>query len=188
MVITEFADFLKSVVMTIEAPLLIAGDFNIHVNKQLDNDCDSFLDILSSMNLQQHINFPTHISGNTLDLLVIRTLDSDIIKEIQPDIYFSDHCSILFSINISKPRLSRKKVTFRKTKAINTTTFVADLSATKLCQHLPSELDKLVDCYNTTLADLLDHHDPLKTKTVTVRPQVPWYSEQVRDGRETSTS
>ena len=73
-----------------------------------------------------------------------------------------------------------KKVTFRKTKAINTTTFVADLSATKLCQHPPSELDKLVDCYNTTLADLLDHHAPLKTKTVTVRPQVPWYSEEVR--------
>ncbi|CAB4021807.1 Hypothetical predicted protein, partial [Paramuricea clavata] len=179
MFITEFADFLESVVMTIE-PLLIAGDFNIHVNKQLDKDCGSFLDLLSSMGLQQHINFPTHTSGNTLDLLVTRTLDSDIIKEIQPDIYFSDHCSILFSINISKPRLSRKKVTFRKTKAINTTTFVADLSATKLCQHPPSELDKLVDCYNTTLTDLLDHHAPLKTKTVTVRPQVPWYSEEVR--------
>jgi hypothetical protein len=57
---------------------------------------------------------------------------------------------------------------------------VADLSATKLCQHPPSELDMLVDCYNTTLADLLDNHAPLKTKTVTVRPQVAWYSEEVR--------
>ena len=32
---------------------------------------------------------------------------------------------------------------------------------------------------NTTLAGLLDRHAPLKTKTVTVRPQVSWYSEEI---------
>ena len=40
--------------------------------------------------------------------------------------------------------------------------------------------DELVDCYNTTLAELLDRYAPLKTKTVTVRPQVPWYSDEIR--------
>ena len=60
---------------------------------------------------------------------------------------------------------------------------MADLSASRLCKDPPSDLDKLVDCYNTTLVDLLDRHAPLKTKTVTVRPQVPWYSEEMREAK-----
>ena len=180
--ITEFAEFLESVVMTTES-ILITGDFNIHANMQLDKDSSRFLDLLSSMGLQQHIDFPTHISGNTLDLLITRTLGSNIINKIQPDIYFSDHCSVLFTINISKPQLSRQKISFKKIKAIDTKTFMADLSASRLCNDPPSDPDKLVDCYNTTLADLLERHAPLKTKTVTVRPQVPWYSEEIREAK-----
>ena len=42
---------------------------------------------------------------------------------------------------------------------------------------------KLEDCYNTTLAGLHDRHAPLKTKTVTVRPQVHWYSEEIREAK-----
>ena len=47
----------------------------------------------------------------------------------------------------------------------------------------PSEPVKLVYCYNTTLAELHDRHAPLKTKTVTVRPKVPWYSEEIREAK-----
>ena len=69
MFLTEFAEFLESIVMTTEL-LTMAGDFNIHVNVPSDNDAVRFLDILfSSMGLQQRIDFPTHVAGNTLDLL-----------------------------------------------------------------------------------------------------------------------
>ena len=47
----------------------------------------------------------------------------------------------------------------------------------------PPEPVKLVDCYNTTLAGLHDRHAPLKTKTVTVRPQGPWHSEEIREAK-----
>ena len=70
-----------------------------------------------------------------------------------------------------------RKLKFGK---MGTVTIVADRMFSCLLQIYTSELDKLVDCYNTTLADLLDHDAPLKTNTVTVRPQVPWYSEEVR--------
>ena len=168
--------------MTAE-PLVLAGDFNIHVNIMTDNDAAQFLDLLSSIGLHQHIDFPTHTSGNTLGLLISRTLNSNLIQDVRPGTYFSDHCLALFTINISVPQLSRKKVSFRKTKAIDITAFMEDLSASRLCQDPPSEPVKLVDCYNTTLAGLLDRHAPLKTKTVTVRPQVPWYSEESKRAR-----
>ena len=78
--------------------------------------------------------------------LITRILDSSLIQDVQPDTYFSDHCSVLFSMSASKPHLSRKQVSFRKTKAIDTAAFMKDLSVSKLCQDPPSEPDKLVDC------------------------------------------
>ena len=112
-----------------------------------------FLDLLSSVGLQQHIDFSTHISGSTSYLLITRTLDLNIIKKIQPDIYFSDHWSAPFTLNFSKPRLSRQKVSFRKVKAIYTTTFMAGLAASRLCKDPPFKLDKPVDYYKSTLVD-----------------------------------
>ena len=106
-----------------------------------------------------------------MDLLISRTLNSDLIQDIRLGTYFSDHCLALFTKNISVPQLLRKKVSFRKTKAIDIKTFLEDLSASRLCEDPPSDPVKLVDCYNTTLAGLLDRHAPLKTKTVAVRPQ-----------------
>ena len=182
MFVTEFAEFLESVVVTAE-PLALAGDFNINVNVMTDNDAAYFLDLLSSMGLRQHIDFPIHTSGNTLDLLISRTLNSNHIQDVRPGTYFSDHFLALFTINNFVPQLSRKKVSFRKTKAIDITAFMEDLSASRLCQDPPSEAVKLVDCYNTTLAGLIDRHAPLKTKTVTVRPQVPWCSEEIRKAK-----
>ena len=41
MFVTEFAELLESVVMTAK-PLVLAGDFNIHVNIMTDNDAAQF--------------------------------------------------------------------------------------------------------------------------------------------------
>lgn len=38
-----------------------------------------------------------------------------------------------------------------------------------------SLLDMLVRDYNASLSSIMDHHAPLKTKTVRARLQVPWY-------------
>lgn len=78
--------------------LIMAGDFDIHVNVKSNNDAVRLLDLLASMGLQQYVDLPTHISGNTLDLLITTTLDSSLLQDVQPNTYFSDHCSVLFSI------------------------------------------------------------------------------------------
>jgi hypothetical protein len=41
------------------------------------------------------------------------------------------------------------------------------------------DLNELVNCYNKTLNSILDQYAPLKTKTVTKRPIVPWFNEHV---------
>lgn len=59
--------------MTME-PFVITGDFNIHVNITSDNDSVKFLDLLESMGLLQHVDFPTH--GWKYSLLITRKLDT----------------------------------------------------------------------------------------------------------------
>ena len=45
------------------------GDFNYHINKQLDEDASNFMESMSSMGLVQHVEFGTHESDNILDLV-----------------------------------------------------------------------------------------------------------------------
>ena len=38
--------------------------------------------------------------------------------------------------------------------------------------------------YNTLLIGLLDKHAPLKTRTITIRPLAPWYTEDIREEKQ----
>ena len=160
-------------------PLLITGDFNIHVNLQCNNNSLRFVDLLQSMGLQ-HVDFPTHVSGNTLDLVIARDTDFVLGSSPKPDRYLSDHTTILFELITSKPSLSRKTVSYRSIKSVNIEELTKDLITSKLCLDTPTQLDSLVSCYNNTISTLLDRHAPMKTRTVAVRPMVPWYNEKIR--------
>ena len=49
----------------VQEPLLKTGDFNIHVETSVDSCFAKFLDVLESVGLKQHVNVPTHESGQT---------------------------------------------------------------------------------------------------------------------------
>ena len=71
---TKFSNYLESIIRSSE-PLLITGDFNIHVNISDDRDGIKLLDLLESMALEQHVSTPTHQHGHTLDLIIICSTD-----------------------------------------------------------------------------------------------------------------
>ena len=54
--------------------LLIAGDFNFHLDDLNNKHAKRFVDILDGFGLQQHVKGPTHNKGHTLDL-IITTID-----------------------------------------------------------------------------------------------------------------
>ena len=49
--IVEFSQYLETIIMSTD-PLIITGDFNIHVNSKTDGDSMKFVDLLLSMSLQ----------------------------------------------------------------------------------------------------------------------------------------
>ena len=58
--LTEFSEYLESVILSIE-PLVITGDFNIHVDVAENHDAVNFLELLESVNLMQHVDKATHV-------------------------------------------------------------------------------------------------------------------------------
>ena len=49
--------------------ILLAGDVNIHMDED-DIYANRFKDIFNSFNFVQHVDFPTHVAGHTLDITV----------------------------------------------------------------------------------------------------------------------
>lgn len=98
--INEFADLLGSV-LTKYDHILIIGDFNIHVCCSANALAKDFLNLLSSLNIVQWVNGPTHCHGHTLDLILSYGLSvADI--EIR-DTPLSDHKPLLFSTLLPLP-------------------------------------------------------------------------------------
>ena len=64
-------------------------------------------------------------------------------------------------LNLDTPSVTRKTVTFRKTKGVDLAALSNELSSSDLCKNTPDTLRDLVDCYNTTLSSALDRHAPL---------------------------
>ena len=100
-------------------PLLITGDFNVHVDELGDQDGDAFLEILESMGFLQNVDKPTHRSAHALDLIITRQCDSVLASAPTTDYFLSDHCSILYDLKVEKPALPTKTVSYRKIKDID---------------------------------------------------------------------
>ena len=71
----EFPILLESLA-TASGSLLIAGDFNLHVNDVRDTTATRFLQLIESFNLKKHVCEPTQRNGHILDLLITRADES----------------------------------------------------------------------------------------------------------------
>ena len=93
--IAEFSTLLEDVI-SLTSQIIVLSDYNIHVDTPTLPNFALFITLLDTFHPSQHNNFPTHITGHTLELLKTRcysTLVSNISK-FDPSI--SDHHAITF--------------------------------------------------------------------------------------------
>ena len=167
-----------------QGTFVVVGDFNIHVDVPEDSDSIKLLDLLESSSLRQHVVGPTHILGHTLDLVITRQSDQIIRSTPLVDRYFSNHASILCVLQSAKPSLTTKTVSYRKIKSVDVESVNADLAESDLCRNPPDDLDELVACYDSTLRAVMNKHTPVQTRTMVVRPRIPWYTDDIRPAKK----
>jgi hypothetical protein len=170
---------------TSPSELLIAGDFNIHVDEPSASFSTIFLKLLDSFSLTQHINFSTHNSKHILDLFITRSSFTDILSIVSLDPAVSDHLAQLITINVPPhARRSRTTKLIRCFRKLDHKLFSQEILASPLCTIPPAILDSIsvetyLHLFDHTLTSLLDKHVPLKSVTCPSREQKPYITPHI---------
>ena len=93
----------------------------------------------------------------------------------------SDHKALCFQLNFQKPLNERKSVLSRRLRNFDFESFNKMIISSGLladASDLPLEL-LLVDRYDNVLRDTMDILAPLKSRTIVLRPNPPWYNEDI---------
>ncbi|XP_053536543.1 uncharacterized protein LOC128632876 [Ictalurus punctatus] len=157
--IDEF-DTLLSTIPDDGTPLLVLGDFNIHLDKPHAAD---FLALLPTFDLKQFTPPATHKAGKQLDLILTRNCTTHNLL-ITP-LHTSDHFFIQFSISLpSPPSLSPPSISFRRNLRSLSPSHFSSVVTTLLPSdsHLSSlDLNTATDMLCSTLTSSLDSICPL---------------------------
>jgi hypothetical protein len=183
--IQEFYSFIEFLI-TNYTYFLICGDFNIHVNKPHENFVTDFFDILNVFSLSQSVHEPTHICGNTLDLIVhdptvINICDIHVEK---PD--RSDHSIIFFKVKANLETKRNHTISFRNFKNVNLVSFKNDVvSQSNLFLSNCNNLDfvESLSMFNQIFGEIVNNHAPLVTKSVDSNPKPSWIDSEFRNAR-----
>lgn len=176
----ELQDIL-SYILTIADEVVLMGDINLHVDIP-SPEVEQFNNILSSFNLKQHVDFPTHIHGHSLDL-IISSEGCDVLSVSASD-KISDHFAVLADVDIAVEFSSSfKTITYRNIKSINLEAFQEDIRNSDLITKPSTDATDLAEQYNTVLGSLIDKHAPIRSKRVTSKPPNPWMTPDILEAK-----
>ena len=137
---------------------------------------------LVNLYMVQHVQVPTHIHGNTLDL-VLSSLDDNLISSLSVyDVALSDHYLVEMNLNITKPKQPLKYTVKRCLRNIDIDAFkseVVDISDNIM---IGSDTSSCIELLNKTLRTLIDKHTPLKRTCIKTRPH-PWYNNDIHQAK-----
>ena len=135
---------------------------------QLINDSNGntkkFNKILTCFDRKQHVNFPTHVHGNSLDLLINKRIPNSI-KSVFSAAGISDHLAVISEIDCWKKKWNKEKISFPKINKIDYESFHSDILNSDLIKKPEKDLSALCQQYNSVLSSILDKHAPVSTKT-----------------------
>ena len=124
----QLSDMLDQIIL-LGNRFVVVGDFNVpgDVAGQLDPHA---VDVLTQYGLRQHVTGPTHISGNTLDLILARDerISEQLVFEVAvQSVCFSDHYLLTCRLGVPLPQPAMTTYTYgrctRSTRQLSASTF-----------------------------------------------------------------
>ena len=91
-------------------------------------------------------------------------------------LWLPDHGAVHCCLHLSQPQPIRHLIQYRKAATINKHLLRGDIATSTLCIDPVTSAASLLEQYDTTLSTLLDKHVPVLTRTITIRPKVPWFN------------
>ena len=176
----ELAAFMEDNITTLRGNLMVIGDLNIHMNDKADPGTVTFTDFLDSLGLVNHTQFPTHVSGHTLDLIITQEDSNDILTVARRHM-LSDHHFIDVRLISASERVECEMITYHKLKNISPQDFSIDVGNTLGELDLEAmDIHQAVETFNNSLKLVLNKHAPVKSHTVKVMHRQPWFDDKIK--------
>ena len=103
----EFADYMENF-LTTNYNIVIAGDFNLHIDNEIDPEAHLFTDMMAALGLDCHADFHTYESGHSVDLVFTEKLGEVKIIRCNPSTYLSGHCTIECLLSLKKCNMQKR--------------------------------------------------------------------------------
>ena len=140
---------------------IFLGDFNIHISDITNTDGEDFRDLLMALGLQQIVDFPTHVKGNTLDLIISSIEYVYKVSDVKYGPLLSDHFLISAVINFPKPK--NTFITYQKLKGIDMDQMIMDMHLDHLKEFRTDNVNNLLKEFEDHIIKAMDIHAPSKT-------------------------
>ncbi len=163
-------------------PLVLLGDFNIHVEKPQATD---FNTLLTSFDLKRVSTMATHKSGNQLDLIYTCYCSTD--NTLVTPLHTSDHFLITSNLTLT-PDIAHAppQVTFRRNLRSLSPSRLSSMVSSALpspSQFSALDTNSATDTLCFTLTSYLDNFCPLSSRPARATPSAPWLSDVLREHR-----
>ena len=185
---TELAAYVE-VFALYKCHILVAGDFNIHVERAEATDTVRLHNLLESCDCIQQIPFtPTHRDGGILDLVI--TKSEQILEKItvNPPGVISEHSVISWHcpLDIQPTAIMKRKV--RGWTKLDQEGFRTALLTSELCftEKRPTTAEGCFALYHSVLLRLADEFAPVRRVTLRRQRLALWMDDECRRLRRTS--
>lgn len=147
--------------------VILLEDFNTHVDTACSNIAQ-LKTVLDCFDLFQNVNFPTHPHGHTLDLVCTSGFNNISISGLA--IPISDHKLITFDFTLICPTKCTHNIIILhcNIRAVDASLFSASIPSSAISDVLNLNCPCLLFLYHSLIADILDEHAHIRTRSV------PW--------------
>ena len=161
---------------------LLCGDFTYWLDTPASKPCTGEFCLLNVSNVKNFVMMPTHVSGHTLDLVLVPT-ESDFVGGIEISLIdsdISDHALLTFTLCFSKPPTYRKTITFRNYSGLDANV-AANIIKTDLVDAVAQGQTSVqrTNSYNEVFSSARDQFCPLVTKDIIIKDDAPWYDHSM---------
>uniref|UniRef100_A0AAQ5X7A8 Reverse transcriptase domain-containing protein n=1 Tax=Amphiprion ocellaris TaxID=80972 RepID=A0AAQ5X7A8_AMPOC len=165
----DFSELLSMICIDFDC-VIIAGDFNIHVDNPQVKGTKDLCNTLDNFGLVQHVTEGTHDKGHTLDLLISKGLS--ISNVTVSDVGLSDHSCVFFESTVSVQSTVFTEVTKKRCITESTSEiFNQAFSSTPALSW--GLVDELIGSFNAKIVYIMDAIAPTKVKVISGKKKSP---------------
>ena len=163
----------------------IVGDLNVHFDCPYKRDTETVMSILDAFDFSQCVDFPTHLSGHTLDCVIYGRSSKEPTNVNFNDPGISDHYCVMFSLPSVRHPTSSNEHTARSFKGVDVSVLEAEFNAVFANFPMDCSADDLAISFTNSRSTIADKYAPLTTIKPQTGPPAPWFNDFLRQSKQT---